>query len=236
MYVQVFIIWISLDRLSWHWYWWELNTTAALSGCYSSGSGCSGARKLHPVVHVYYVNGWNCWMNQTLCAHHVAHHPHWVFLLTGDIFLPSQDSHLISEIGCLAWLTFSLITYSVAPPPPPSSSSLFATTTGKTTPTSASTTYHGATFPKEAGDPERGTGAGGPPPARGQGSPDSEPISVEMEGKGRDFLYSVNLQGDCTAESWRLHCTLLTRLTTNKKITKKFHSSRTASCFQHAWQ
>ncbi|XP_070690917.1 sema domain, transmembrane domain (TM), and cytoplasmic domain, (semaphorin) 6C isoform X1 [Pempheris klunzingeri] len=56
---------------------------------------------------------------------------------------------------------------------------------GKTTPTSASTTYHGAAFPKEAGDPERGTGPDGPPPMGEQGSPDSEPISVEMEGVRR---------------------------------------------------
>ncbi|XP_045900484.1 sema domain, transmembrane domain (TM), and cytoplasmic domain, (semaphorin) 6E isoform X1 [Micropterus dolomieu] len=56
---------------------------------------------------------------------------------------------------------------------------------GKTTPTSASTTYHAAAFPKEAGDPERGTGPDGPPPVGEQGSPDSEPISVEMEGVRR---------------------------------------------------
>uniref|UniRef100_G3PK06 Semaphorin 6Cb n=1 Tax=Gasterosteus aculeatus aculeatus TaxID=481459 RepID=G3PK06_GASAC len=56
---------------------------------------------------------------------------------------------------------------------------------GKTTPTSATTTYHGAAFPKEAGDPERGTGPDGPPPVGEQGSPDSEPISVEMEGVRR---------------------------------------------------
>uniref|UniRef100_A0A3P8NQY3 Sema domain-containing protein n=1 Tax=Astatotilapia calliptera TaxID=8154 RepID=A0A3P8NQY3_ASTCA len=56
---------------------------------------------------------------------------------------------------------------------------------GKTTPTSASTTYHGAAFPKEAGDPERGTGPDRPPPVGEQGSPDSEPISVEMEGVRR---------------------------------------------------
>ncbi|XP_029306944.1 sema domain, transmembrane domain (TM), and cytoplasmic domain, (semaphorin) 6C [Cottoperca gobio] len=55
----------------------------------------------------------------------------------------------------------------------------------KTTPTSASTTHHGAAFPKEAGDPERGTGPDGPPPVGEQGSPDSEPISVEMEGVRR---------------------------------------------------
>ncbi|XP_041844037.1 sema domain, transmembrane domain (TM), and cytoplasmic domain, (semaphorin) 6E isoform X1 [Melanotaenia boesemani] len=56
---------------------------------------------------------------------------------------------------------------------------------GKTTPTSASTTYHGAAFPKEAGDSERGTGPDRPPPVGEQGSPDSEPISVEMEGVRR---------------------------------------------------
>ncbi|KAI4798623.1 hypothetical protein KUCAC02_020597, partial [Chaenocephalus aceratus] len=52
---------------------------------------------------------------------------------------------------------------------------------GKTTPTSASSTYHVAAFPKEAGDPDRGTGPDAPPPVGEQGSPDSEPISVEME-------------------------------------------------------
>uniref|UniRef100_A0A1A8G5E6 Sema domain, transmembrane domain (TM), and cytoplasmic domain, (Semaphorin) 6E n=1 Tax=Nothobranchius korthausae TaxID=1143690 RepID=A0A1A8G5E6_9TELE len=57
---------------------------------------------------------------------------------------------------------------------------------GKTTPTSASTTRHGAVFPKEAGDSERGTGPDRPdPPVGEQGSPDSEPISVEMEGVRR---------------------------------------------------
>uniref|UniRef100_A0A665TNZ8 Semaphorin-2A n=1 Tax=Echeneis naucrates TaxID=173247 RepID=A0A665TNZ8_ECHNA len=61
----------------------------------------------------------------------------------------------------------------------------FPSFAGKTTPTSASTTHHGAAFPKEAGDPERGTGPDGPPPVGEQGSPDSEPISVEMEGVRR---------------------------------------------------
>ncbi|XP_047453798.1 sema domain, transmembrane domain (TM), and cytoplasmic domain, (semaphorin) 6E isoform X1 [Mugil cephalus] len=56
---------------------------------------------------------------------------------------------------------------------------------GKTTPSSASTTYHGAAFPKEAGDPERGTGPDRSPTVGEQGSPDSEPISVEMEGVRR---------------------------------------------------
>uniref|UniRef100_A0A674PKK0 Semaphorin 6Cb n=2 Tax=Takifugu rubripes TaxID=31033 RepID=A0A674PKK0_TAKRU len=54
-----------------------------------------------------------------------------------------------------------------------------------TTPTSATTTSKGAAFPKEAGDPERGTGPDGPLPTGGHGSPDSEPISVEMEGVRR---------------------------------------------------
>ncbi|XP_029596238.1 semaphorin-6D [Salmo trutta] len=59
---------------------------------------------------------------------------------------------------------------------------------GKTTPTTtASTTIQVAPFPKVAGDSERGTGPdGGPPvPVGDQGSPDSEPISVEMEGVRR---------------------------------------------------
>lgn len=105
---------------------------------------------------------------------------------------------------------------SLLPPLPPPS---FVTTTGKTTPTSASTTYHGAAFPKEAGDPERGTGPDGPPPVGGQGSPDSEPISVEMEGKGEGCL-------DCTAGPRTPHRTLLTRLTTNREM--KFHCGRRA--------
>ena len=41
-------------------------------------------------------------------------------------------------------------------------------------------------------DPERGTGPDGPPPVGEQGSPDSEPISVEMEGKGEGCVSSVN--------------------------------------------
>ncbi|XP_067093693.1 sema domain, transmembrane domain (TM), and cytoplasmic domain, (semaphorin) 6C isoform X1 [Osmerus mordax] len=56
---------------------------------------------------------------------------------------------------------------------------------GKTTPTSASTTYQGSTFPKETGGPEGGTGPDGSPPVGDHGSPDSEPISVEMEGVRR---------------------------------------------------
>lgn len=69
------------------------------------------------------------------------------------------------------------------------------TTTGKTTPTTtASTTNQVAPFPKVAGDSERGTGPdGGPPvPVGDQGSPDSEPISVEMEGKGVGCLCLLN--------------------------------------------
>lgn len=82
-----------------------------------------------------------------------------------------------------------LITHSVTLPP---SSSPFATTTGKTTPTTATTTHHAAAFPKEAGDSERGTGPDRPPPVGEQGSPDSEPISVEMEGKGAGHLSLLN--------------------------------------------
>ncbi|KAJ3598279.1 hypothetical protein NHX12_001790, partial [Muraenolepis orangiensis] len=52
---------------------------------------------------------------------------------------------------------------------------------GKTTPATASTTNRGPALPKEAGDPERGTGPDGPALVGQQGSPDSEPISVEME-------------------------------------------------------
>ncbi|CAL8287646.1 unnamed protein product [Merluccius merluccius] len=46
----------------------------------------------------------------------------------------------------------------------------------------------GPALPKEAGDPERGTGPDGPALVGQQGSPDSEPISVEMEGKSEDAL------------------------------------------------
>lgn len=121
-------------------------------------------------------------------------------------FSPPLRTHPhLSEVRCLALVHISLITHSVTPPPLPPLPPLppplpsFVATTGKTTPTSASTTYHGAAFPKEAGDPERGTGPDGPPPVGGQGSPDSEPISVEMEGKGEGCPSSVDLQGDCTA-------------------------------------
>ncbi|TWW79756.1 hypothetical protein D4764_10G0007860 [Takifugu flavidus] len=80
---------------------------------------------------------------------------------------------------------------------------------GKTTPTSATTTSKGAAFPKEAGDPERGTGPDGPLPTGGHGSPDSEPISVEMEGKGegRPVLSE--------SQSQTPHRPPLTSLTTN---------------------
>lgn len=57
---------------------------------------------------------------------------------------------------------------------------------GKTTPTSASTTNQGPPSPKDPpGDPHRGTGPDGPVRVREPGSPDSEPISVEMEGVRR---------------------------------------------------
>jgi len=57
------------------------------------------------------------------------------------------------------------------------------TTTGKTSPTSASTTNQGPALPKVNGVSETGTH---PEEGRqgGQGSPDLEPGSVEMEGKG----------------------------------------------------
>lgn len=93
------------------------------------------------------------------------------------------DSHFTNHSLCCPLLLFLLL----LPP--------FATTTGKTTPSSASTTYHGAAFPKEAGDPERGTGPNRSPTVGEQGSPDSEPISVEMEGKGEGCVSSMNLQG-----------------------------------------
>lgn len=56
-------------------------------------------------------------------------------------------------------------------------------TTGKTSPTSATTTNQGPALPKVKGVPETGTH---PEEGRrgGQGSPELEPISVEMEGKG----------------------------------------------------
>lgn len=119
--------------------------------------------------------------------------------------LPLRTHPHLSEVQCLWPVHISLITHSFTPPSPylllqllfhllllllsPS----FVATTGKTTPTSASATYHGAAFPKKAGDPERGTGPDAPPPAWGHGSPDSEPISVEMEGKGEGSSSWVDL-------------------------------------------
>uniref|UniRef100_A0A8C4H0F2 Semaphorin 6Cb n=1 Tax=Dicentrarchus labrax TaxID=13489 RepID=A0A8C4H0F2_DICLA len=100
--------------------------------------------------------------------------PYCIWLKSGScatLIVPA-DSHFTNHSLCCPPLLLLLL--------PP-----FITTTGKTTPTSASTTYHGAAFPKEAGDPERGTGPDGPPPVGEQGSPDSEPISVEMEGVRR---------------------------------------------------
>lgn len=126
-----------------------------------------------------------------------------------DVYINRWHSSPFSGPSCVwSWLSrlihISLITHFVAPPPPPAFPS-FTITTGKTTPTSASTTYHGAALPKETGDPERGTGPDGPPPVGEQGSPDSEPISVEMEGKGEGHLSSVNLQGDCTTGPLIVH-------------------------------
>uniref|UniRef100_A0A3Q3VP33 Semaphorin-2A n=1 Tax=Mola mola TaxID=94237 RepID=A0A3Q3VP33_MOLML len=105
--------------------------------------------------------------------------PYCIWLKSGSCATVSPGFNWLSRL-----IHISLITHFVAPPPPPAFPS-FTTTTGKTTPTSASTTYHGAAFPKETGDPERGTGPDGPPPVGEQGSPDSEPISVEMEGVRR---------------------------------------------------
>lgn len=140
-------------------------------------------------------DGWRmCELTSALCAHHVSHCRRGVFMLTGDGVLHTQysPSYICSWFSGL--IHISLITHSVAPSSflllPPSTP--FATTTGKTTTTSTSTTYHGAAFPKEAGDPERGTGADDPPSVGEQGSPDSEPISVEMEGKGEGCLSLVN--------------------------------------------
>lgn len=137
-----------------------------------------------------------------------------VFIITWSlcnnyrVFLHSELI-LISLKLILRTDSHSLITRSVALP----SCSLFTTTTGKTTPTSASTTRHGAAFPKEAGDSERGTGPDRLPPVGEQGSPDSEPISVEMEGKGRGRLSPLNSAGDFTAGPRSPNSALLTRLT-----------------------
>uniref|UniRef100_A0A3B4BF67 Sema domain-containing protein n=1 Tax=Periophthalmus magnuspinnatus TaxID=409849 RepID=A0A3B4BF67_9GOBI len=99
--------------------------------------------------------------------------------------LASRDPYCVwLKSGTLFFI--SLITRSVPSPLPPSFlPPPFTTTAGKTTPTSASTTNQGPAFPKEAGDPHRGTGPEGPPRVREQGSPDSEPISVEIEGVRR---------------------------------------------------
>uniref|UniRef100_A0A8C5ECG5 Semaphorin-2A n=1 Tax=Gouania willdenowi TaxID=441366 RepID=A0A8C5ECG5_GOUWI len=118
---------------------------------------------------------------------------------------------------------FLLITYSVAPPPfpPPPPSSL--TTSGKTTPTSTSATFHGATFPKEAGDSERGTGPDRPPPVEEQGSPDSEPISVEMEG--------VRRPPDLDKTNHSVHYTLLIACVLVAFVLGAFLSGFLVSCY-----
>ncbi|KAI4797080.1 hypothetical protein KUCAC02_026574, partial [Chaenocephalus aceratus] len=89
---------------------------------------------------------------------------------------------------------------------------------GKTTPTSASSTYHVAAFPKEAGDPDRGTGPDAPPPVGEQGSPDSEPISVEMEARDCEAAGSIRAAGGVDKEAaepeWKylLFCLYLLQL------------------------
>ncbi|XP_062255279.1 sema domain, transmembrane domain (TM), and cytoplasmic domain, (semaphorin) 6E isoform X1 [Platichthys flesus] len=94
---------------------------------------------------------------------------------------------------------------------------------GKTTPTSASTTYHGAASPKEAGDPERGTGPDGPPPVGEQGSPDSEPISVEMEG--------VRRPPDLEKTNHSVHYTLLIACVLVAFVLGAFLSGFLVSCY-----
>ncbi|XP_042345135.1 LOW QUALITY PROTEIN: sema domain, transmembrane domain (TM), and cytoplasmic domain, (semaphorin) 6E [Plectropomus leopardus] len=93
---------------------------------------------------------------------------------------------------------------------------------GKTTPTSASTTYHGAAFPKEAGDPERGTGPDGRPVGE-QGSPDSEPISVEMEG--------VRRPPDLDKTNHSVHYTLLIACVLVAFVLGAFLSGFLVSCY-----
>ncbi|XP_041649503.1 sema domain, transmembrane domain (TM), and cytoplasmic domain, (semaphorin) 6E isoform X1 [Cheilinus undulatus] len=94
---------------------------------------------------------------------------------------------------------------------------------GKTTPTSASTTFHGAAFPKEAGDPERGTGPDGPPSVGEQGSPDSEPISVEMEG--------VRRPPDLEKTNHSVHYTLLIACVLVAFVLGAFLSGFLVSCY-----
>ncbi|KAM6994362.1 sema domain, transmembrane domain (TM), and cytoplasmic domain, (semaphorin) 6C isoform 1-T1 [Tautogolabrus adspersus] len=94
---------------------------------------------------------------------------------------------------------------------------------GKTTPTSASTTFHGAAFPKEAGDPERGTGPDGPPSVGEQGSPDSEPISVEIEG--------VRRPPDLEKTNHSVHYTLLIACVLVAFVLGAFLSGFLVSCY-----
>ncbi|KAG7474569.1 semaphorin-6D-like isoform X1 [Solea senegalensis] len=88
---------------------------------------------------------------------------------------------------------------------------------GKTTPTSASTTQHGAA------DPERGTGPDGPPPGGEQGSPDSEPISVEMEG--------VRRPPDLEKTNHSVHYTLLIACVVVAFVLGAFLSGFLVSCY-----
>lgn len=128
------------------------------------------------------------------CFFFSFHSPSFLFIFCVQLIVLVADSHFTNHSLCCPPPSFLLLLL-------PSS---FVTTAGKTTPTSASTTHHGAEFPKEAGDPERGTGPDGPPPAGEQGSPGSEPISVEMEGKGGGIIHVSSFNSDLLAGG--LHC------------------------------
>ncbi|XP_054636888.1 sema domain, transmembrane domain (TM), and cytoplasmic domain, (semaphorin) 6E isoform X2 [Dunckerocampus dactyliophorus] len=80
-----------------------------------------------------------------------------------------------------------------------------------------------ATFPKEAGDPERGTGPDAPPFVGGQGSPGSEPISVEMEG--------VRRPPDVDKSNHSVHYTLLIACVLVAFVLGAFLSGFLVSCY-----
>ncbi|XP_059921870.1 sema domain, transmembrane domain (TM), and cytoplasmic domain, (semaphorin) 6E [Gadus macrocephalus] len=94
---------------------------------------------------------------------------------------------------------------------------------GKTTPATASTTNGGPALPKEAGDPERGTGPDGPALVGQQGSPDSEPISVEMEG--------VRRPPDVDKSNHSVHYTLLIACVLVAFVLGAFLSGFLVSCY-----
>uniref|UniRef100_A0AAV2MEP1 Uncharacterized protein n=1 Tax=Knipowitschia caucasica TaxID=637954 RepID=A0AAV2MEP1_KNICA len=88
----------------------------------------------------------------------------------------------------------------------------------ETSPTIASTTSQGPASPREAGDPLRGTGPEGP-----QGSPDSEPISVEMEG--------VRRPPELEKTSHSVHYTLLIACVLVAFVLGAFLSGFLVSCY-----